>query len=128
MKRILFLVSILVAFVISANAQWQQTNGPYGGHIGCLTVSGSNVFAGTWGGGIFLSSNNGSTWTAVNQGLTAPVVFSFAVSGSNIFAGTDGGVFLSADNGANWTAMNTGLPNASVISLAINGNNIFLTF
>ena len=35
-----------------------------------LAVSGTNLFAGTYGGGVFLSTNNGTNWTAVNNGLT----------------------------------------------------------
>jgi hypothetical protein len=34
-----------------AHAQWVQTNGPYGGMINSLAVSGTNLFAGTGGGG-----------------------------------------------------------------------------
>jgi hypothetical protein len=34
-----------------AHAQWVQTNDPYGGQINSLAVSGTNLFAGTGGGG-----------------------------------------------------------------------------
>jgi hypothetical protein len=53
-------------------------------------VSGSNLFAGT-NGGVFLSTNNGTSWTAVNTGLTSTIVLSLAINGSNLFAGTAGG-------------------------------------
>ena len=52
-----------------------------------LAISGSNIFAGT-SDGVFLSSNNGSCWAAVNTGLTNTNVNSLAISGNNIFAGT----------------------------------------
>ncbi|MDQ3011765.1 MAG: hypothetical protein M3X11_13785, partial [Acidobacteriota bacterium] len=42
--------------------QWVQTNGPYGGDIRALLVNGTNLFAGTNGGGVFLSTNNGQSW------------------------------------------------------------------
>ncbi|MCH8942325.1 MAG: T9SS type A sorting domain-containing protein [Bacteroidetes bacterium] len=78
------------------------------------------------GGGVFLSTNNGGNWTAVNNGLTNSVVRSFAIYGSNVFAGSAGdGVFLSTNNGSNWTAINDGLNYLSVYSLAISGNNIY---
>jgi hypothetical protein len=32
--------------------QWVQTNCPYGGTINCFAVSGTNLFAGTYGGGV----------------------------------------------------------------------------
>jgi ligand-binding sensor domain-containing protein len=77
-----------------------QTNGPYGGSVYCFAVSGANLFAGTEVG-IFLSTNNGTNWTAVNNGLPNTSVMAFAVSGTNLFAGTGGGVCLSTNNGIN---------------------------
>jgi len=78
-------------------AQWMQTNGPYGegpygGNVNCFAVSDTNLFAGTQGWGVFLSTNNGTTWTVVDSGLTNWAVYSLAVSGTNLFAGTRGGV------------------------------------
>ena len=80
--------------------QWVQTSGPYCGLVSCLAVSGTNLFAGTGtdldapcDGGVFLSTNNGTSWTAVNSGLTNSFVLSLAVSGMNLFAGTSGGVW-----------------------------------
>ena len=54
MKKFLarFAVSV-VFFAVSSqtvNAQWIQTSGPTGGSVSALAVSGSNIFAGTWGG------------------------------------------------------------------------------
>jgi ligand-binding sensor domain-containing protein len=92
--------------------------------VNSLAVSGTDLFAGT-SGGVFLSTNNGASWTAVNTGLTDPSVRSLAVSGTDLFAGTSGGVFLSTNNGASWTAVNTGLTNPSVNSLAVSGTDLF---
>jgi hypothetical protein len=57
--------------------------------------------------------------------LTSSYVFSLAVSGTNLFAGTDGGVFLSTNNGTSWTAASTGFTNTDVYALAVSGTNIF---
>ncbi|MCX6138643.1 MAG: T9SS type A sorting domain-containing protein [Ignavibacteriales bacterium] len=139
MKKIiqLLIVSSLVLPQISM-AQWIQTNGPYGGDIRCFTVSpngagGTNLFAGSdesfydggGGHGVFLSTNNGTSWTAVNTGLTDLCVHALAASpatdgagSTNLFAGTAGsGVFLSTNNGTSWTA--TGLTSTGVFSLAV---------
>ena len=94
MKNVIKTFILLAFFGLSSlvNAQWQQTNGPYGGNINCIASDGTNIFAGTNGQGVFLSSNNGSSWTAVNNGLPGwSPVYSLAISGSNIFAGTGGG-------------------------------------
>ena len=62
-------------------------------NVRALAVSGTNLFAGTDGGGVFLSTNNGTSWTAFNIGLTNTVVNALAVSGTNLFAGTNDGVW-----------------------------------
>jgi len=94
MKRLLSFFAIVLLGAQSLQAQWIQTNGPSGGAVTCLAVNGSNLFAGGSGGGVFLSTNNGTSWTAVNTGLTNTIVGSLAVSDSNLFAGThDGGVW-----------------------------------
>lgn len=115
-------IRVLVALIFTTSspifAQWVQTNGPYGGSIGCFAVSDMNLFAGTSGSGVFLSTNNGTSWTEVNTGLTSSFVYALAVSGTNLFAGTYDGIFLSTNNGTSWTAVNTGLTNTNVLSLA----------
>ena len=115
-------IQVLIALIFTTSspifAQWVQTNGPYGGSIGCFAVSDMNLFAGTQGSGVFLSTNNGTSWTEVNTGLTSSFVYTLAVSGTNLFAGTYDGIFLSTNNGTSWTAVNTGLTNTNVLSLA----------
>ena len=95
--------------------------------VDVLAATGTNLFAGT-AGGVFLSTNNGSNWTAVNNGLTLGIpweVASLAFSETDLFAGTvSGGVFLSTNNGENWTAVNSGLTNMIVPSLAVSGTNV----
>jgi hypothetical protein len=97
-------------------------------------VSGTNLFAGTGGGGVFLSTNSGTSWTPVNTGLPdqyEQTVDALAVSGTNLFAGDDYyGVFLTTNNGANWTPVNTGLTDIPTdthrfLSLAVSGTNLF---
>jgi hypothetical protein len=61
-------------------------------YVRALAVSGTNLFAGTFGG-VFLSTNNGTSWTAASTGLTNTYVSALAVSGTNLFAGTNGGVW-----------------------------------
>jgi photosystem II stability/assembly factor-like uncharacterized protein/phosphodiesterase/alkaline phosphatase D-like protein len=47
------------------------------------------------------------------------------VSGTDLFAGTDGYVWLSTNNGTNWTPAKAGLTNAYVSALAVMGTNVF---
>jgi hypothetical protein len=63
-------------------------------------------------------------WVQVSNGMGNKDVFSLAVSGSNIFAGTDYfGVYVSTNNGQEW--MQTPLNSQRVFSLAVSGFNIF---
>jgi len=128
MKRVSLLVSACLALSLLSNrgaAQWVQTNGPSGGSIRALAVIGTNLFAGT-AGGVFLSTNNGSLWTAVNSGLDYPGyptldVSSLAVSGTNLFAGTHWGIYgvsFSPPSPAIWTPVNNGLTSPIVPTLA----------
>jgi hypothetical protein len=93
--------------------------------VSSLATSGPNLLAGTFGDGIFLSTDSGTSWTVATAGLTCPSVWSLAVSGPNLYAGTDsGGVFLSTDNGSRWTAASTGLTNADIRAFAVAGTDI----
>jgi len=120
------------------HTQWVQTSGPYGGDVRCFAASGTNLFAGTASGagvvsgGVFLSTNNGASWTQVNNGLTNTSVTALTVSGTNLFAGTGTGqggwgrVYLSTNNGTSWTEVDAGLPIGRPVSaLAVSGTNLF---
>jgi len=89
----------------------------------------TNLFAG--GGGVFRSTNNGISWTAVDSGLAMnqPVsslaASSKGTSNTDLFVGTYGnGVFLSTNNGTSWTAVNYGLQNTVINSLAVSDTNL----
>ncbi|MDR3669070.1 MAG: hypothetical protein P4L35_19745 [Ignavibacteriaceae bacterium] len=64
MKYLVLLISLHI-FIFSnyiLQAQWVQTNGPYGGTVACSAVNGNNIFAGTEAV-VYLSTNNGySNW------------------------------------------------------------------
>ncbi len=76
---------------------------------------------------IFYSSSE-AQWVQTNGPYVGDVC-TFAISGTNLFAGTtdffvdSGGVFLSTNNGTNWIA--TGFQNEIVSALAIDGTNLF---
>ena len=138
MKKVFLFLSVI--FIISnyvLNAQWVQTNGPYGASVTSFVSSPNgngrtNLFASTEHSGVFLSTDNGTNWTAVNSGLTQLAVNSLAVSSDNkgvinLFAGTIVGVFLSTNQGVSWTIVNNGLfYSKNVTSLVVSGTKIYL--
>ena len=85
----------------------------------------TDIFAGAYNG-LFLSTNNGNSWTSASTGMTNTEIHSLAASGANLFAGTYKGVFLSTDNGTSWINISTGLPTSEEFTALIAvGTNIF---
>jgi len=116
-------ISVLITFIFIANnptfAQWVLT-GPYGdADVHSFAVGLTTLFVGTEGSGVYRSTNNGTSWTQVNSGLTNTNVYALTYSIGNLFAGTGNGVFLSTSNGTSWTAVNSGLTNTNVYALAV---------
>jgi hypothetical protein len=122
MKKLILLVLFIHCSFTISNAQWVSANGPYGATILCLANSGTNVFAGTYQAGLFLTTNNGTNWSAI--GFANQSVYSLASNGTYLFAGTSAGISRSSNNGANWTTVYN---SATIIfkSLALNGSFVF---
>ena len=93
-------------------------------NVSSFIVTGSNIFAGTTGG-VVRSTDEGSSWVAVNNGLDNLSVKSLAENGSYLFAGTDGGVFRSSDNGSSWSAANLGFTGLGIKTILVSGSDIF---
>src|SRR3972149_4392503 len=123
-----FLGLLFLVCAGTANAQWQATFGPTGLsfiRVQCFAKQGTDLFAGT-DSGVFKTTNNGTNWISVNDGLTDKHISSLALIGDNLFAGTNGGgVFLSSNNGLSWTTVNSDLTNLYVTALAVSGTNLF---
>ncbi len=93
------------------------------------------VFAGTNNdnrgtGGIFLSTNNGASWTQMSNGLGPTNIHAIVATGGNtsspiLFAGTiNSGVYRSTDKGTSWNFSNNGLPiDAPIVAMAVYGSN-----
>jgi hypothetical protein len=91
-----------------------------------FTLSGENIFAGVQDSpfnGVYFSVSNGSYWINVTNDLSG-FVYSLAVNGTNVFAGTSSnGIYISTNNGGNWTQ--TGLTGKAIYCILTGGNNVF---
>lgn len=109
--------------------QWNHT-GPEGGEVRAFCASGTNLFAAPWSGGIYRSTNNGATWTEVNNGLTEITlsVTALIADGTTIYAGTWGkGVFRSTDFGDSWVDVNSSTTaNFNVHAFALTDASLFM--
>lgn len=139
MKNVLgFLLAAFWGFAVESRllAQWVQTNGPRnGGAISCVAINENNLFVGA-DGGVCRSTDNGASWSYVNQGfpssempIDALALMSDGKGGTNLFAGASGytvsGAFRSTDLGNTWTTIDSGLANTNVTCLVVKGSNLF---
>ena len=133
MKNLYVLITIsIVIFYSITNAQWVKTNLPYSGTVNCLAIGTNeigieNLFAGTEeGGGVFLSTDDGTNWRATNNGLLdSTIISSLVIKGPNIIAGSYGAIYYSTNSGASWQASDFNFPDNRVLCLAICDSNIF---
>lgn len=90
---------------------FEVPQGPQGGsvYVNDIAQAGNRLFAATYGG-VFSSTDNGSTWTSAN-GTGANALRDLALSvygvgadatGTPVFAATGNGLYASSDNGATW--------------------------
>jgi photosystem II stability/assembly factor-like uncharacterized protein len=74
----------------------------------CLTAKDTVIFVGTENGNVYQSSDYGSNWTSASSGLTEfSSIYSIAILGSKIYAGTSAGMYLSTNDGTSWIPIKT---------------------
>ena len=87
-----------------------------------IELAPKSILAGSFGKGVFRSTDGGATWAPSSQGLATTEVTSLAPVKSDVLAGTyGGGVFRSSDQGATWTGSSDGLEDLEVQALAFVG-------
>jgi hypothetical protein len=118
-KGSFLMILIFIAFTFNAIqsvGQWSQGTGMDGGDYRCLMKTGSDIYAGSQYGGVFRSTNNGSSWIPCFSGLPAGVsVVRLLAKDTLLFAGTGywskqgQGIYRSGDQGATWVPKNNGI-------------------
>jgi photosystem II stability/assembly factor-like uncharacterized protein len=111
--RTLTFLSAIVPFLPLSAQPWVPFNAGFN-NIKSITVHNGGLYAASYPNGIYRSTNDGATWTPVNNGLPVEVVdeveYIYAESvGSNgtyLFAGTANGIYRSNDDGASWQLAN----------------------
>ena len=105
--------------------------GPDGGRVVSLAIDPSNpavLYAGTWGAGVFKSTNAGETWSPVTSGLSNLFINSLAIDPVNpavVYAGTyHDQVYKSTNGGRSWVWSGAGIQaEAIVYTIAIDPTN-----
>ena len=88
---------------------------PGNADVAYATVSG---FSG--GAHVFKTTNKGSVWTGLSNGLPSIPTNTITVENSTtLWVGTDDGVYQSTDSGGTWNRHGTGLPRVPVYEIAL---------
>lgn len=126
MKRILFIILITIFYQnMYSNETVVKVKAPEYNSVNVLKSDiGDLVYAGTWGDGMYISSNKGQSFETKNTGLgnlfINDIVFD---SKNNTFIATQGdGVYKSTNNGNLWVKLNYS-DNQNVTSVYINPND-----
>jgi len=99
---------------------WSQAN-LSNQKIRSISFNGTNTIAGTYGNGIFFSTNLGLNW--IQSNINNRYVNCLVINGNNTYAGTiSNGIYVSTNNGEYWSQTN--LNTATINSIAISGNTI----
>lgn len=109
--------------------KYTTANGLAADGLTSVAVSGNTLYVGTYGSGLSVSSNGGSTWTTYTtvNGLASNNVYGLAVVGSTLYAATyGGGLSVSTDAGNSWTTFSTsnGLASNNLQCVAVSGSTI----
>jgi hypothetical protein len=124
----LSLIAIIRELKNPSVPQFTSTLGPPGATVRALVVSGTAVYAGCIGGGVYKSTNTGLTWSAVGAFLPHDVR-ALTTDGTYLYAGTGDGLDSPYDgtyriklSGGSWE--NFGLTEA-VWALLVSGGYVY---
>ena len=85
-----------------------------------VTFSGFNANTPSTPGKVFLTNDQGGTWTDITGDLPDTPANSIAIDpnqANTFYVGTDIGVFQTSNGGTNWTRLGTGLPRIAVFTV-----------
>ena len=107
---------------------WNHLDSAILTNIASIAVIDSNIFAGGLGG-VVRSTNNGVSWTQVNNGLNNMLMASTLVAfDKNIIVGGSNGVFFSTNYGESWILTGTGLPATPARNMVVHDNHLYASF
>ena len=96
--------------------------GPDGGKIVSMALDPTHpdtVYAGTWGAGVFKTTNGGEMWYPINTGLNNSFIWSLAVNplqSNVVYAGTDRDkLYKSVNGGASWFQSSNGIQEKAIV-------------
>ncbi|WP_306643934.1 hypothetical protein [Sanyastnella coralliicola] len=99
---------------------WESASGdlPPAMQVSFLEPKGLELVLASDNMGVFISSQNKSTWKAIGNNLPNQKINALTVVGDEIYVGVyQSGIFRTTDDGQTWEALNFDLPNLNVLSI-----------
>jgi ligand-binding sensor domain-containing protein len=100
------------------STEWHASTGSGPINVNCFAMSNSRLYAGS-NAGIFLSTNNGVSWSLL--GLSNTGTMALLATDSLLVAGTFNGISRSVDAGLNWVDASNGIQAKATYSFALAG-------
>lgn len=110
----LILLALLAALSlpspVHAGVNWWTPVGPEGGHVIVVKVDPrtGHVYAGTWGGDVFVSTDRGGSWQRRSRGLGAGTVLDLSIASApqpTVYAAKENDLYRTTDGGATWAPL-----------------------
>ncbi len=121
-------------YYLQENQNWKLLFNelPNNNTINALATNSSYIFSAHTLHGIFRSSNMGSNWEGVNNGISTfgISILSLHTDGDDIYAGSYvDGFYISENNGDSWVMKSNGLVGAAnrIASITKSGNTLFIS-
>ena len=93
----------------------------------------NTIYAGSTSAGVLKSTDGGTTWVPMNDGLSNLEIHAIAVDPYNsnvVYVGTESGIYKSSNGGSSWVPLNTGLPSGIIVNTVaiypVNSNIVFI--
>ncbi|MBL0176995.1 MAG: hypothetical protein IPP94_17345 [Ignavibacteria bacterium] len=125
---LLLAACMLLSPRIAAQTVWEQMKDFKGGIVTALEPHpDGRIYAGTLGSGIFVSVDEGKSWTPKNTGLDARDVHDILIdSDQALYVGTSEAVYKSTNGGDSWFHSSNGLTQPGVNALLQTRNGAIL--
>ncbi|MBW7866745.1 MAG: T9SS type A sorting domain-containing protein [Brumimicrobium sp.] len=112
---------------VGQNSWTAINNGLTNMFVNSLHAYGDTLFAGTQGGGVFRSIDDGANWSDVSNEIPLfSIVTSFTSWDNYVAVATsDNGVYVTPNNGDYWEAINLGLADTSITCMTVSSNYVW---
>lgn len=114
-------------FDLQNAAAWQPANTGIQTYTIYTLIYSKGSLAATTNRGVYISTNNGTSWSPINNGLPLEQkITSFTATNGILLAATEKyGIFRSTDNGQNWSSANNGLLDNNILQVQADDNSVW---